>query len=254
MIFAMADIHGYADVFQRRIQQIEGYLEKGHQLILLGDYIDRGPASYQSLHLTYSLQKKYGKDRVVVLKGNHEQWFLDFLYEGADEWLAEDENNRTTATVLSEEELAEIRGMAYRESLYSLKDKIKKRNKELLSWLKKLPLFYETNTQIYVHAGVDEDIPEEEIEWCTLAAGEWTMLGKFPPSKGKFFKDIIAGHVSVRDVAQDNSFQGIYYDGASHFYIDGGVSHSRPLLCLAYDEEKNIYYEFTNDGEFKKIK
>ena len=129
MIFAMADIHGYADVFQRRIQQIEGYLEKGHQLILLGDYIDRGPASYQSLHLAYSLQKKYGKDRVVVLKGNHEQWFLDFLYEGADEWLAEDENNRTTATFLSEEELAEIRGMAYRESLYSLKDKIKKRNK-----------------------------------------------------------------------------------------------------------------------------
>lgn len=45
-----------------------------------------------------------------------------------------------------------------------------------------------------------------------LATGEWTMLGKFPPSKGKFFKDIIAGHISVRDVAQDNSFNGIYYD------------------------------------------
>lgn len=166
MIFAMADIHGYADVFEKRIKQIEEYLEKGHKLILLGDYIDRGPASYQSLYLAYSLQKKYGKDRVVVLKENHEQWFLVFLYEGADEWLAEDENNRTTATFLSEEELAEIRGMAYRESLYSLKDKIKKRNKELLIWLKKLPLFYETSTQIYVHAGVDEDIPEEEMEWC----------------------------------------------------------------------------------------
>ena len=23
---------------------------------------------------------------------------------------------------------------------------------------------------------------------------------------------------------------------------------------LGFDEEKNIYYEFTNDGEFKKIK
>ena len=98
------------------------------------------------MYLAYSLQKKYGKDRVVVLKENHEQWFLVFLYEGADEWLAEDENNRTTATFLSEEELAEIRGMAYRESLYSLKDKIKKRNKELLIWLKKLPLFYEKVT------------------------------------------------------------------------------------------------------------
>lgn len=65
MIFAMADIHGYADVFQRRIQQIEGYLEKGHQLILLGDYIDRGPASYQSLHLAYSLQKKYGNSSAL---------------------------------------------------------------------------------------------------------------------------------------------------------------------------------------------
>lgn len=41
MIFAMADIHGYADVFEKRIKQIEEYLEKGHKLILLGDYIER---------------------------------------------------------------------------------------------------------------------------------------------------------------------------------------------------------------------
>ena len=171
MIFAMADIHGYADVFQRRIQQIEGYLEKGHQLILLGDYIDRGPASYQSLHLTYSLQKKYGKDRVVVLKGNHEQ--------------------------------------------------------------------------IFVHAGVDE----EAGEYWMWGTSDSILLGKFPATKGKFYKTIIAGHVGTgtRDLADDRNYHDVFYDGESHCYIDGSVYKGGKLLLLAYDEENGKYYQVEND-------
>ena len=253
MIFAMSDIHGYADVFENRIKQIEKYIADGDKLILLGDYIDRGRESFQSLNRAYSFQKKYGREQVIVLKGNHEQWFLDFLYENADEWLIEDDNFKTSGTFISAEDLAEIKKMPYRASIECLKKKIKENNKEILKWLKELPLYYERKNQIYVHAGVDEDIPEEELEWCMLGTGEWTMLGKFPPSKGRFFKDIIAGHVSVRDVAGDKLFKGIYYDGFSHYYIDGSACHRRPLLCLAYDEGKNIYYEFTNDGAFKEI-
>lgn len=132
MIFAMSDIHGYADVFEKRIKQIEKFISTGDKLILLGDYIDRGPKSFQSLCLAFELQKKYGKDNVIVLKGNHEQWFLDFLYKNADEWLAEDVNYKTTGTFITDEELIEIKKMPYRKSIDCIKEKIINSNRELL--------------------------------------------------------------------------------------------------------------------------
>ena len=41
MIFAMSDIHGKYELFEKRITQIKQLLkEKDNKLILLGDYID----------------------------------------------------------------------------------------------------------------------------------------------------------------------------------------------------------------------
>ena len=50
MIFAMSDIHGKYELFEKRISQIKQLLkEKDNKLILLGDYIDRGSKSYECL-------------------------------------------------------------------------------------------------------------------------------------------------------------------------------------------------------------
>ena len=52
-------------------------------------------------------------------------------------------------------------------------------------------------------------------------ASDNTLLGKFPATKGKFYKTIIAGHVGTcsRDLAADRSYHDVYYDGESHYYI-----------------------------------
>ena len=57
-------------------------------------------------------------------------------------------------------------------------------NGDLVKWLKSLPSFYETETQIFVHAGVDEDAGEY-WKWGT---GDEIFLWKFPASLGKFCK------------------------------------------------------------------
>ena len=86
------------------------------------------------------------------------------------------------------------------------------------------------------------------------------MTGKYPPTIGKFYKDIIAGHVSAKTAAdyaghsEDSGFQGIFFDGYSHYYIDGSVECTGNLLCLAYDEEKKKYYELKSDGRLALIK
>ena len=73
MIFAISDIHGCYDLFMEKLKLIEPELEDANnKLILLGDYIDRGPDSCRCLEKAYSLQQKYGKEQVIVLRGNHE--------------------------------------------------------------------------------------------------------------------------------------------------------------------------------------
>lgn len=81
MIYAMSDIHGQYELFAKCVKQIKPMLQKeGNKLILLGDYIDRGSKSYECLKLAYDLEKEFGKDKVIVLKGNHEVWFEEFLF------------------------------------------------------------------------------------------------------------------------------------------------------------------------------
>ena len=226
-----------------------------------GDVLDRrgqciqGKDSYECLQLAHDLQKKFGTEKIIVLKGNHEAWFLDFLQDLGDEWFEEDEGYLTTRIFLTEEQMRDLDKLHHRDSRISfMKKNIKENHKELLTWLKKLPLYYETDTQIFVHAGVDEEIPEEELEWCTLGTGEWTFLGKYPPTTGRFYKDIIAGHVAAKLVAEDKSFEGVYFEGESHFYIDGSGGDGTSLLCLAYDENEKAYYDFRPDGTFKLLK
>lgn len=255
MIFAMADFHGCLIPFRRRVEQLTPHLDKGDKLLLLGDFIDRGPDSCGCLELAKSLQDQYGAAQVIATKGNHEVWFLDFLKGVGDEWLAEDDKFCTSKTFLSSEEFEELRRIDSREERVDyVKDTINKSKKELIQWTNNLPLYYETPTQIFTHAGVDEDIPKEEIDFCTLGTPDYVFTGKYPPSRGKFYKDIIAGHVAASKVARNKEHKGVYFDGYSHFYIDGTAIKNKRLLCLAYDESACKYYDFHEDGSMTLLK
>ena len=118
------------------------------------------------------------------------------------------------------------------------------KHKELISWIRKMPSYFETEKQIFVHAGVDE----EAGEYWMWGTSDSILLGKFPATKGKFYKTIVAGHVGTgtRDLADDRSYHDIYYDGESHYYIDGSVYKGGKLLLLAYDEETEKYYQVEN--------
>ena len=100
-VYAMSDIHGYLDVLKEKMELID--LSGDNILIFLGDYIDRGPNSREVLEYIKNLQDKYGENKVIVLKGNHEAMFLDWLDNDNDfYWLQMDAALITTSTFLTE--------------------------------------------------------------------------------------------------------------------------------------------------------
>ena len=86
IIYAVGDIHGRADL----LDQIHGLIDRDKATsspernveVYLGDYIDRGP---DSAGVISRLIKRSSQTRTIFLRGNHEQFLLDFL-NGKDCW------------------------------------------------------------------------------------------------------------------------------------------------------------------------
>ncbi len=60
--------------------------------------------------------------------------------------------------------------------------------------------------------------------------------------------DVIAGHIYSSIMAGDPRFHDIYFDGESHYYIDGDVLTSGVIPVLMYDTETKQYYQMSEGG------
>jgi serine/threonine protein phosphatase 1 len=82
LVYAIGDIHGRLDLFERMIEHVRMDEMAGAErplIVLLGDYVDRGPDSAAVLSRILELQQEAWCD-VEVLLGNHEESLLKFLY------------------------------------------------------------------------------------------------------------------------------------------------------------------------------
>ncbi|MDB5054985.1 MAG: Ser/Thr protein phosphatase [Bacilli bacterium] len=121
----------------------------------------------------------------------------------------------------------------------------------VLNWLKSLPFYYETEKQIFVHAGIDEEA-EEYWKW---GSEDYYFCCKYPHTTGKFYKDIIAGHVSTSEITGKADYHKAWWDKQNHFYIDGNTRVSKTIPVLKYDTVSGKYTSFEkkkqNDGNFE---
>lgn len=114
----------------------------------------------------------------------------------------------------------------------------------IIDWLKSLPYYFETDTQIFVHAGIDE---EAEELW-KYGSENYYFCSKYPHTTGKFIKDIIAGHISTSEISGKSNYHKVYWDKQSHFFIDGDTPISKIIPVLKYDTILKKY------SSFEKIK
>ena len=207
-LYAMSDIHGCLEEFNRALALVD--LSGSNRLILLGDYI-HGPDSYGVLDRIIGLQRKYGREKVTALMGNHEKMAL------SGEWPITRYADRGKPD-------------AY------------------LCWMQALPLYQVEGRTIFVHAGIDE---EAEDLW-EMGTDEDDFLWKYPAQTGRFYGDwkIVAGHVGTAEISGDRNFHDIYYDGESHYFIDGAVLSGGIIPVIKVDPDRGNYYHVTESGDW----
>lgn len=209
-IYCCSDIHGCIDEFECALSVILEHLEEepDAKLALLGDYIHGGTGNYAVLDRIIGLQKKYG-NRIIVLMGNHEEFIINGFSAGINLDFSETDD------------------------FY-------------MSWLEHLPRYYVEGNTIFVHAGIDE----KAGDCWEYETPEKVFTEKFPPETGYFStgQKIVAGHAHTSILAKDKSFSGIYYDGQSHYYIDGDVLTNHNIPILMVDTGTDKYYSVTENG------
>lgn len=218
IIYCMSDIHGCLAEFEYALSLVMDHLEREDtKLILLGDYI-HGPDSYGVLNKIIGLQREWGSDKVVALMGNHE----DMVCSGR---------------------------AGIGEVNFSNDDYDDEKDDFYIDWMMELPRYHVEGNTIFVHAGIDE----EAGEMWELGTDDYTFTEKYPAELGKFDGDImiVAGHIHTSEIAENISFNDIYFDGESHYYIDGNVLVSGviPVMKVDTNTNNNKYYRITESGE-----
>lgn len=213
-IYAMSDIHGCLDSFEHALSLID--LSGDNKLILLGDYV-HGPDDYGVLEKIIKMQSKYGADKVIALIGNHEDMVCDGRWP------------------LNETDDGSVRGREEKEDQY-------------ISWMQNLPRYYTEGNTIFVHAGIDEEA-EDLWEWGT---DDFMFTEKYPAQVGKFYGNmkIVAGHVGTAEISGDPGFHDIFFDGESHYYIDGTALKSGMIPVIKIDTANDKYYRVTETGDW----
>ncbi len=149
-------------------------------IVFLGDYVDRGPEAKAVVETVLALRKAH--DRVITLMGNHDYLFLRYLI-GHDEPLFHEVGGRETlasyglSPASSREEVARLIPAAH------------------LSFFSSLPLYWEDQHAIYVHAGLEpgRHLSQQTPQWCLWAREQFLCAAL------DFGKPVVFGHTALAE-------------------------------------------------------
>lgn len=249
MIYAMSDIHGSYEALKIAldflIEEKKIDLEGKDKLLFLGDYIDRGPDSYEVLQTIFDLCNLY-PNNVIALIGNHDEMFHAWLKNRTNTLhLLNDPFLTTTKSftkdVLVHDHQGNIYDRNFNEITKNVIGTILQSNKELMNWYFELPYYYEYDDVLFVHAGFTE-LPN--WHWSESDPSDFTW--KYPATYGKtpWNKKIVAGHVQTKELHEEwvpEKKENTIYRSEDHIYIDGSAFETGHLNILSYDPINKLF-------------
>ena len=237
--FVVGDIHG-------RCAQLLNLLDMlprdpaNDTLVFLGDLIDRGADAPGCVDHIVKLCRE-NPERVICLRGNHEQMLLDFLEGQSTIWLKPviggertfEQYTHHPVRAQSEADVEEMRRI-FEESFPS----------EHLGFMQGLPFYHEDEHAIYVHAGLDEGKHPSESSRMSLL---WMRDMDF--YKNYHGKPCVFGHTPTPLLPLRGRLgrHGIYISHSA-VGLDTGYNHQSPLSCLSLPDF-NLYQTFADGRE-----
>jgi serine/threonine protein phosphatase 1 len=173
-------------------------------LVFLGDYIDRGPQSFEVVAYLADLKQKYAN--TIFLKGNHEEMLEKYL-SGED---------RITYLVNGGQQTLE----SYMNRPRPEGEPAIPRTH--LEFFKSLRIYYETQNYIFVHAGLKNKVPLEKQKTEDLL---W-IRRRFIESKYDYGKMVVFGHTPLHEPLLLPNKIG----------IDTGAVYGNRLTCVRLPE------------------
>jgi serine/threonine protein phosphatase 1 len=180
LTYAIPDLHGRFDLLEAAVKRIVEH-SSGRQstVVTLGDYVDRGPCSREVIERL--MNWKPDNLRIVNLKGNHEAMMWE-VCNGLSEldWWIQNGGNRTLESYKSDPQ------QDFDLSIVP---------KAHLNWIENLSPIYIDRCRVFVHAGVDPEIPlhqqsEGVLFWKRYRPAE---------SQGHGRRHVVHGHDANRN-------------------------------------------------------
>ncbi|MBL0388469.1 serine/threonine protein phosphatase [Tumebacillus sp. ITR2] len=215
----ISDIHGCDEEFVELLR-LSNYNPDREKLILLGDYVDRGPDSRGVVERVMGFVREYG---AVALGGNHEELFL--------EWLAAGERSAFyLREVVGGRETIDSYCKPYGVSGYEREARqlIQEKYAEQVEFMDKLLDFHEEEGYIFVHAGIDP----KQADWKQTDKSSFRWIRDefhFTPHQASGV--VVFGHTPTTRLHGNESCGDVWF-GEKIIGVDGGCVFGNQLNCL----------------------
>ena len=219
-LLAIGDIHGCHRALTTLLAQVKP--TESDQVVLLGDYIDRGPASRAVIETLLDLKRTCAP---VFLRGNHEIMVLEARQDTskANLWLS-----------YGGQEMLQSYGLDYDGDISNWFDSIPMAHWEFFD---KTVKYHETDRHIFVHACLAGDVEmKDQPEWLL----HWEYFDRLQPHQSG--KRVICGHSSQRS--------GQINDVGYGACIDTGACYGGWLTCL--DVNSGRYWQANENTETRE--
>jgi serine/threonine protein phosphatase 1 len=191
LIYAVGDVHGCLDplkALEQRIVDDAAGMPGEKWIVMLGDYVDRGPQSAQVLdHLIAPAPAGF---RRICLRGNHEEAMLGALEsaDGLDDWVGWGIEPTLASYGMSAAQITALEGRGRASSkLQMLQAYIPD---EHVEFLRRLPVLLSVPGYVFVHAGLRPGVALEQQRDRDLL---W-IRGEFLDADHDFGAVVVHGH------------------------------------------------------------
>lgn len=213
-IVAISDIHAHGNLFLELLSLL--YLKDEDHLVILGDFINKGKNSYETLRI---IRKIAERKNTYVLKGNHE-YYMTYMMRDVSTFLKSRDFivNEPFESVIHSMLKSRNKEVGDFPDLQAVYDYLMKHFSEDFMWLTNLGVIVETDDFIFVHGGYHEDKSVHDDEIHFLKYDDYQTLS--PINK----KTVVVGHWPVALLREDDMTNEPHFNESKNIIsIDGGL-------------------------------